>query len=64
MSYLLRAGRRVRQVELDEHTCGLFSERNWLKVIRDVGFRAKKLSYEHSSWERHAHVMFMGLKLE
>ena len=64
ISYLLRAGRRVRQVELDEHTCGLFSERNWLKVIRDVGFRAKKLPYEHSSWERHAHVMFMGLKLE
>jgi len=64
MSYLLREGRRVRQVELDEHVCGLFSERDWLKVIRDVGFRAKKLPYEHSSWERHAHVMFMGLKLE
>jgi SAM-dependent methyltransferase len=62
MSCLLREGRRVRQVELDEHTCGLFSERDWLKVIRDVGFRAKKLPYEHSSWERHAHVMFMGVK--
>ncbi|MFH1185993.1 MAG: class I SAM-dependent methyltransferase [Chloroflexota bacterium] len=62
MSYLLREGRRVRQVELDEHKCGLFSEREWLKAIRDVGFRARKLPYEHSSWERHAHVMFMGVK--
>ncbi|MFH1184432.1 MAG: class I SAM-dependent methyltransferase, partial [Chloroflexota bacterium] len=62
MSYLLREGRRVRQVELDEHKCGLFSEREWLKVIRDMGFSARKLPYDHSSWERHAHVMFMGVK--
>jgi hypothetical protein len=62
MSYLLRTGGRVRQVELDEHVCGLFSERDWMNAIRDAGFRARKLPYEHSSWERHAHVMFVGLK--
>lgn len=62
MSYLLREGRRVRHAGLDEHTCGLFSERDWLKVVRHVGFRALKLPYEHSSWEKHARVMFIGIK--
>ncbi len=62
MSYLLRQGRRVRHVGLDQHLCGLFSERDWMKVIRDAGFRPHKLPYDHSSWERHAHVMFVGLK--
>ena len=62
MSYLLREGSRIRQAALDEHVCGLFSERDWMQAVRDVGFKAKKLPYEHSSWERHAHVMFMGLK--
>jgi SAM-dependent methyltransferase len=64
MSYLLRQGTRVRQVDLDEHICGLFSEADWMRLIREVGFKARKLPYEHSSWERHAHVMFMGLKPE
>lgn len=62
MSYLVRDGKRVRQMELDEHVCGLFSERDWLRVMRRVGFKPKKLPYEHSSWERHAHVMFLGIR--
>ena len=33
-----------------------------MKVIRDVGFRPHKLPYDHSTWERHAHVMFLGVK--
>jgi len=64
MSYLLHEGPRVRQVDLDEHICGLFSERDWMKTIRDAGFKAKKLPYEDSTWERHAHVMFVGVKPE
>jgi SAM-dependent methyltransferase len=62
MSFVLREGRRVRQIPLDEHTCGLFSERVWMKVIRDVGFKAKKLPYKDSHWEKHARVMFLGAK--
>jgi SAM-dependent methyltransferase len=62
MSYLLREGRRVRHVGLDEHVCGLFTERQWMNVIRDAGFKPRKLPYAHSSWERHAHVMFIGIK--
>jgi len=64
MSILLREGPRVRQVDLDRHSCGLFSERDWMRLINAVGFKARKLPYEHSSWERHAHVMFIGLKPE
>lgn len=62
MSYLLREGGRVRQVALDEHTCGLFAEGQWMDLIREAGFQPRKLPYEHSSWERHAHVMFLGVK--
>jgi len=60
MSYLLREGRRVRHAGLDEHQCGLFSEHDWMKAIRRVGFEPARLPYEHSTWERHAHVMFVG----
>lgn len=64
MSYLVRNGGRVRQVGLDKHVCGLFTERDWMRQLREVGFRALKLPYEHSSWERHAHVMFLGVRPE
>lgn len=64
MSYLLREGKRVRQVALDEHICGLFTEREWMQAIRSVGFRPLKLPYEHSTWEKHAHAMFLGIKPE
>jgi SAM-dependent methyltransferase len=62
MSCMLRDGNRVRQAKLDEHVCGLFSEQEWMKTIRVAGFKAKMLPYEHSSWEKHAHVMFLGIK--
>ena len=62
MSYLLREGGRVRHVGLDEHVCGLFAEAQWLQVLRDVGFRPRMLPYDHSTWEKHAHVMFLGEK--
>jgi len=62
MSYLLRDRGRVRQVALDEHICGLFAEREWMQAIRRAGFRPLKFPYEHSTWEKHAHVMFLGVK--
>lgn len=62
MSYLVRQGSHMRQAGLDEHKCGLFRERDWMSLIRQAGFRPLKLPYDHSSWERHAHVMFMGIK--
>ena len=62
MSFLLKDGKRVRQVRLDEHTCGLFSESDWIRIIREAGFKPHMLPYKHSSWEKHAHVMFLGIR--
>jgi SAM-dependent methyltransferase len=62
MSYMLREGRHVRRSTLDEHRLGLFSERDWMQAIGAAGFRPQMLPYEHSTFEHHAHVMFMGLK--
>lgn len=62
MSYLLRQGPRVRHVGLDEHVLGLFTEQQWMTAIRAAGFEPRMLPYDHSSWERHAHVMFVGVK--
>lgn len=62
MSYLIRQGKRVRQVRLDEHICGLFSERDWMRLIKEVGFRPRKLPYEHSTFANHVHFMFLGLR--
>jgi SAM-dependent methyltransferase len=64
LSYLLREGKRVRQVALDKHTCGLFPEREWVSVIRQAGFLPHVLPYRHSGFERHPQVMFLGLKPE
>ncbi len=62
MSYLIRQGRRVRQARLDEHICGLFSERDWMRLMEEVGFRPRKLPYEHSTFANHVHFMFLGLR--
>ncbi len=62
MSYLIRQGSRIRQARLDEHVCGLFSERDWLRLIGEVGFRARKLPYEHSTFADHVHFMFLGVR--
>ncbi len=62
MSYLLRKGRTIRQIGPDVHHCGLFAEREWLAMMKDAGFKPKKIPYEHSSFERGAHVMFVGTR--
>lgn len=62
MTYLLRQGRRVRHVPLDAHVCGLFRERDWLDILRGAGFKPRLLPYTDSSWDSHAHAMFLGIK--
>jgi SAM-dependent methyltransferase len=39
-AYLLREGEEVRAVH-DRHVCGLFGRETWLKLLREVGFRAE-----------------------
>ena len=62
MSYLLREGRRVRQAALDVHSCGLFREREWLGLLRAVGFQPKMVTYEDHTWDPYPHAMFLGMK--
>jgi len=62
MSYLLRQGRRMRQVALDVHTCGLFREREWLGLLRVVGFQPKLVTYVDRTWDPYPHAMFLGMK--
>jgi hypothetical protein len=62
MSYLLREGTRVRQLGPDVHQCGLFPRKEWLAMMREAGFTPKSIPYEHSSFERGAHIMFVGIR--
>jgi SAM-dependent methyltransferase len=62
MSYLLREGKRVRQLGPDVHTCGLFSSAEWLAFLREAGFRARAVPYTNGSFSRGAHIMFVGRK--
>lgn len=64
MTYLLKEGRTITQSAVDEHVCGLFPERDWLKIIEEAGFKSKKLPYDHSEFEKGTHFMFVGIKPE
>lgn len=64
MTYLLREGNSITQSDIDKHECGLFSERDWLKIMEDVGFEPKKLPYDHSTFQKGTHFMFLGLRPE
>ncbi len=62
MSYLIRQGKHIRQTRLDEHVCGLFSERDWTRLIGEVGFQPRQLPYKHSTFANHVHFMFLGVR--
>lgn len=62
MSYLIRQGKHIRQTRLDEHICDLFSERDWLHLIAEVGFQPRQLPYKHSTFANHVHFMFLGVR--
>ena len=40
-AYLLRQGDRPALVEHEQHICGLFPRREWLRLLREVGFQPK-----------------------
>jgi SAM-dependent methyltransferase len=61
MVLVLRDGNRVRVVD-DRHTFGVFSRRDWLRLLREAGFRASRTTYVHS--ESGTLELFLGLKPE
>ncbi len=60
-AFLLKSGQDVR-CEYDRHICGLFSQKDWLKIITDTGFKVKTLPFEHSLAETDAEVIFAGIR--
>lgn len=62
MSYLLRTNDEMKQIDYDEHVCGLFTEARWLDTIRGAGFEPKKLPFNHSEFTAGEHCMFIGCK--
>ena len=49
-AYLLRDARgRVRALQ-DRHIVGLFSQRDWLRLLRAAGFRARAVRWEHDQF--------------
>lgn len=59
-AYLLRERNgRIRAVH-DRHVHGVFPRRDWLRFLREAGFRARGLSWEHSTAGRL--VAFVGVR--
>jgi hypothetical protein len=61
-AYLLReADGRVRAI-YDRHFCGLFSRRDWLRLLAQAGFAGQAAPFVHSQVEAGATDVFIGLK--
>ncbi len=61
MVYVLReTGKAIRCIQ-DQHVCGLFPHREWIRMMSEVGFKAKSIDFEHSEVEPGGKV-FVGLK--
>lgn len=56
--YLIRPHdtRQVRVVE-DRHTCGLFSESDWMSAVTRAGFATERVEQEDGAWS-----LFLGTK--
>ena len=59
-AFLLRDRDGGVRLERDHHVFGLFSRREWLSFLRDAGFRARSVSFDHS--EAGKLIAFVGTK--
>lgn len=60
-AYLLREDGNVR-CEYDRHVCGLFRRSTWLRIITEVGLKARSIPFEHSQIEPGSCEVFLGIK--
>ena len=60
-AYLLREGGNIR-CEYDRFVMGLFRREDWLRLITEVGFRARSIPFEHSKIELGSGEVFLGIK--
>jgi SAM-dependent methyltransferase len=62
MVYVLReADQPVREI-LERHVCGLFGQGQWLELMRQVGFEARVIPFEHSEVTPGSSHVFLGRK--
>ena len=59
-AYLIREGDKVR-CEYDRMIMGLFSHKDWLSLITEVGFQARSVPFKHSKSELSSED-FLGIK--
>lgn len=59
-AYLLREGNNS-WCEYDRMTMGLFKREDWLRLMTEVGFQARSISFHHSKNEFYS-ICFLGLR--
>jgi SAM-dependent methyltransferase len=61
-AYLLRDADGSVQVEHDRHVEGLFPRATWLRLLEEVGFRARAVPVEHSELEPGTYELFAATR--
>jgi SAM-dependent methyltransferase len=62
MVYVMREGADQVTCVHDRHVLGLFSQKDWLRIMIKVGFRAACLPFEHSEVAPGTMHVFLGCK--
>jgi hypothetical protein len=61
-AYVLREPNGSTHVEIDRHTEGLFARDCWLRLIAEVGFEPRRLSFAHSELPDDELEVFVGVR--
>ncbi len=61
-AYVLRERDGSSRVELDRHVEGLFTRGEWLQWLRDAGFDARVVPFDHSELEPGTYELFAGCR--
>ena len=62
-AYLLRGDDGEVRVEHDRHVEGLFSWAAWIRLLRDAGFDARAVAFDHSDVESGELEVFVGRRV-
>lgn len=61
-AYLLREADGSVRVEYERHIEGLFSRATWLRLLREAGFEARSVPFEHTEEEPGSLEVFVAVK--
>lgn len=61
-AYLLREGDGSVRMEHDRHEEGLFSRADWLRLLAEVGFQPRAVSFDHSELEPGTYEVFVATR--